>query len=369
MRILVLANFDVGLYNFRKELLQRLIDEGNEVYISLPCGEKVDLLKEIGCKFIDTQLDRHGTNPFAELKLIRYYKNLMRRIKPDVVFSYTIKPNLYGGMAAAALSISYIVNITGMGTVFEKGGVIKNIVMTLYRFALRKAKCIFVQNRRILDFFKENHLQADRLRLIPGSGVNTNIFEVLPYPDNREINMLFVGRLMKDKGIDEYLEAAEVIRDKYNMINFHICGFCEAEYETKLNTLVESNAVVYHGNVSDVREIFKTSHCIIHPSYHEGMSNVLLEASASGRPCLCSNIPGCKEIVDDGVTGFYFDPKSSKSIIEAVEKFLALSYEQREKMGLNARKKVEKEFDRNIVVDAYMDEINKIKEKKNARSV
>ncbi len=362
MRVLVLANFDVGLYNFRKELLQTFLDKGFEVFISLPQGERVSDLVDMGCVFIETAVNRRGTNIKEDLGLIKKYRQIMKEICPDVVLSYTIKPNVYGGMAAASLKIPYIANVTGLGTSIENKGILPILTKLLYKIGLRKSSCVFFQNSTNRAFFINNKIVRGKHRLIPGSGVNLNQFKVLEYPEGDSVDFVFISRVMKDKGIDHYLEAAEAIKTKYPNTNFHICGFCEESYEEILKQKHNAGVVVCHGMVSDIKGILRDVHCIVLPTYHEGMSNVLQEASASGRPCLCSDIPGCREIVNDGETGFLFESKSTQSLIDAMERFLALSYEEHKRMGLNAREKVEKEFSRQIIIDAYMEEINKITE-------
>lgn len=361
MRILVLANYDLGLYNFRKELLQKLVDMGHEVYISLPYGEKVELLKKMGCQYIETHLERHGINFLTEIKLMKFYSIVMKKIKPDVILSYTIKPNLYGGIVASWLRIPYIVNVTGLGTAVEHNGILQKIVLILYKYAFRKANCIFVQNEVNKQFLTEKHIEPDKLRLIPGSGVNLTQFQVLDYPDKRSFEFVFISRIMKEKGIEHYLEAAEYINKKYPNTKFHVCGFCEEEYEARLSELHKNGVIVYHGMVSDIKGIMKKSCCTIHPTYYpEGLSNVLLESCACGRPIITTDRSGCCEVVDDGVNGYMIKQKDTKSLIDAIEKFINLPYNKKIEMGLNGRKKVENEFDRNIVIEAYLDEIRKI---------
>lgn len=360
MRILVLANNDIGLYNFRKELLARLIQDGNEVYISLPEGDKVKLLEAMGLKLIDTQIDRRGINPITDIKLFVTYINIIKSIQPNVILTYTIKPNIYGSIAARICRTPYLVNITGLGTAFENDGWLRHLISNMYKIALKRSNCVFFQNQKNRETFEMYGLNPVNNRLLPGSGVNLDQFSVLEYPSSETLEFVFISRIMKEKGIDQYLECAEYIRKRYPDTRFHICGFCEEAYQERLKDLHDNGVIIYHGLVSDVREVLKVTHCTIHPSYHEGMSNVLLESSASGRPCLCSDIPGCREIVDDGETGFLFEPKKTESLINAVEKFIELPYDLKKQFGVNARRKVEKEFDRQIVIDAYMDEINKI---------
>ncbi|MGL4607831.1 MAG: glycosyltransferase family 4 protein [Eubacteriaceae bacterium] len=360
--ILILVNHDVVIYNFRKELVERLLKEGYVVCISCPYGKKIDKLIEIGSEFINTSINRRGINPLVDLKLVLSYFKLLRKIKPEMVLTYTIKPNIYGGLVCSFMNIPYIANITGLGTAIEKEGMIKKVLLKLYKVSLRKVNCLFFQNEANEDYFKEERIAIKNYRLLPGSGVNLNHFKILTYPSGREtLNFVFIARIMEAKGINEYLEVAKEIKKKYSKVAFHICGFCEESYTSIIEKANEISAVIYHGNVDDIREIFKITHCTILPSYHEGMANVLLESAACGRPVLASNIPGCKETFAEGVSGFGFERKNVVSLTEAIEKFIKLPYEEKKKMGLAGRKYVEENFDRQIVVDAYIKEIEKLK--------
>lgn len=360
-KVLILVNHDVVIYNFRKELVERFLKDKYEVYISSPYGERIDDLVAMGCEHIEAKIVRHGTNVIEELKLLHYYKKTIKEIKPDVVLSYTIKPNIYGGMACRMLKVPYIANITGLGTAVENKGLMQKLTTLLYRIAFKKINCLFFQNTENMKFFIAKNIVVDKHRLVPGSGVNLEHFSVLEYPSDKTMEFAFISRIMKEKGIDQYIEAAQFIRNKYPNTRFHICGFCEETYEDKLKELQEQGIVIYHGMQRDVRKILAKTHCTIHPTYYpEGMSNVLLESSACGRPIITTNRSGCREIVDDGVNGFIVEQQNSKDLIEKIEKFLKLSYEEKKQMGLAGRKKVGKEFDRQIVVEAYMDEIDKI---------
>ncbi len=363
MKILILANNDIGLYKFRKELLETLLI-GNEVHISLPYGEFVDNMVDMGCVYHNVEFNRHGTNPIKELGQISYYKKLIKKILPDVVLTYTIKPNIYGGMACSALKVPYFCNITGLGTAIENPGIMQKISLFLYRFGLRKARKVFFQNQHNLDFMLEHKVVKSQYHLLPGSGVNLQNFLVAEYPKNDDmINFLFIGRVMKDKGIDEFLETAKQIKSKYPHTQFDIVGAFDGDYEQVINEAVNDGYITYHGLQSDVKPFIKNAHCIVLPSYHEGMANVLLEAAASGRPVIATDVPGCRETFDEGISGFGCKAKSTESLIEAVEKFINIPYEQKEKMGIEGRKKVEKQFDRQIVIDTYLKEINNIKER------
>ena len=359
MRVVILTNNDIGLYKFRRELLEELIKK-NKVFICLPDGEFIQKLKKIGCRFVNcTLMDRRGTNPLMDLRLLEFYRRIIKKARPDIVFTYTIKPNVYGGIACASLGVPYVANITGLGTAIENGGILQKITLILYRAGLRKAQKVFFQNAENRDFMLKHHVVKDSYDMIPGSGVNLEQYKVEEYPNRETIDFVFVARVMKEKGIDQYLEAASYIRKKYVNTRFHICGFCEQNYNERLEMLQKQGTIIYHGLVSNMIEIYKMCSCIVHPTYYpEGMSNVLLEACAVGRPIITTGRSGCREVVDDGVNGFIVKERDSKDLIEKLEKFLSLSVEERRQMGLAGRGKVEKEFDRKIVVNKYIKEVN-----------
>ena len=359
-KVLILVNHNVVIYNFRKELVERLVSDGYEVYLSCPMGNRIEELKSMGCKYVETDVDRHGINPFTDLKLIRHYKKIMREIKPDIVLSYTIKPNVYGGIATRMLKIPQIANITGLGTAVENPGVMQKFLVMLYKFAFKNVRKIFFQNEENMTFFEQKKIYTDRHELIPGSGVNLSQFVPSEYPNDNEINFLFISRVMKEKGIDYYLEAAKVVKNKYKNANFHICGFCEEEYKGRLQDFIDDLTVIYHGPINNVSEFLKDIHCVVHPTYYpEGMSNVLLESLACGRPIITTDRSGCREIVDDGINGYMIRQRNQEDLDYALEKFIKLDYNQKKSMGLAGRKKVEEQFDRQIVVNKYIETIRK----------
>ncbi len=360
-KILIICNSTTGLINFRKELLIKLIED-NKVYIIAPDTSYKKDISSLGCSFINIQFDRRGVNIVNDLKLINNLKKKIKEIKPDVVLTYTIKPNVYGGYICKKLKIPYIVNITGLGSAVENPGLLQKLTLFLYKIGLKKAKCVFFQNKENLDFMISKKIVKDNYKLIPGSGVNLEYHKLLPYPNNKKIVFLFISRILYEKGIEEYLNTANEIKKKYPNTEFHILGSCDDnKYLPKIKELEKKKIVIYHGEVKDIREYQKISNCTIHPSFYpEGMSNVLLESCAAGRPIITTNRPGCKEIVDDEVNGYLINIKDTDMLIEKVEKFINLPYEEKKQMGLNGRKKVEKEFDRNIVIEAYMKEIMEV---------
>lgn len=362
MKILFEVNSGGGLYKFRAELIKQLISENHEVYVSLPIDKWTPAITEMGCICCEIIVDRHGKNPFKDFELIKTYKKLIKEIKPDIVFTYTIKPNSYGGMACASLGIPYVANITGLGTAIENGGVMQKIALTVYKYGLRKAQKVFFQNTENRDFLLSRGIVKGAYDLLPGSGVNLEKFRLLDYPNGDTVDFSFISRIMKEKGIDQYLEAAQIIRKRHPETRFHVCGFCEQAYEDRLRELENNGIIINHGLVSDITEIQKKSSCTIHPTYYpEGLSNVLLESAASGRPIITTDRSGCREVIDDGVNGFIVKQKDTEDLVRQIEKFLALPWEKRREMGLAGRAKVEKDFDRRIVVEKYMKELEKIK--------
>ena len=371
-RVLFLTNSSSGFYSFRKELVLELVKE-NEVVLCMPAEARADAFVRMGCRIVDCRFDRHGTDPLRELKLMRFYRHLLREERPDIVFTYTIKPNVYGGMACQKLGVPYCANITGLGTAVENGGILQKITLALYRRGLRGAQRVFFQNTMNRDFMLSRRIvRQGQYDLLPGSGVNLEEYRPEPYPQGETVDFLFISRIMREKGIDQVLEAAEVIRARHPETRFHVCGRCEQDYAGILEDYDRRGVICYHGEIDDVAGMHRVCGCTLHPSYYpEGMSNVLLESCACARPIITTARPGCGEIVDDGVNGFLVQERDSADLIRKIEAFLALSWEQRRAMGLSGREKMEREFDRRIVVKKYLDELEtvKAKEKSHAQTV
>lgn len=357
--VLVLANFSGGLYDFRNELLLGLLKE-HTVYVSIPDEVKRKELEDEGCKVVHTPINRRGINPFEDFKILTGYRKLFKEIKPDLVLTYTIKPNIYGGFLCRIKKIPYIATITGLGSTFQKKGLLKWLIVRMYRMSLKKAECIFFQNGRNKSIFEENKILGKSSLLVNGSGVNLekHIFEEYPVLAADTQKFLFIARIMKEKGIEEFLEAADRLHS--DNILFETLGGCDEDYQEMLDDYESKGIVKNRGFQTEVHGYLKNASAVVLPTYHEGMSNVLMEASATGRPVIATNISGCKEIFEDGVTGFGCEPQSADSLTEAIEKFLALSTEERAEMGRKARKKMEREFDRKLVTDVYIKEINRI---------
>ena len=358
MRILVLANFDVGLYNFRKELIKKLIDDGNEVYISLPYGDRVEQLKDMGCKFIETKLSMRGMNPAKDIKLFFDYIRIIGKIKPDKIITYTIKPNIYGSWAARIKNKPMYANITGLGTVFQGNGVVTKMVVQMYKFALKKAKRVFFENCENRDIIlAKGIIKEHQACLLSGAGVNLDEYAFCEYPNDGKIKFLFIGRVMKEKGIDEFLHVAKRMHSEGKNAEFEIVGPFEDDYESVICELNDKGIINYHGFQSDVKPFIKNAHCFVLPSYHEGMANTLLECGAMGRPLITSNIHGCLEAVVDGKSGYLCAAKDENDLYNKADAFLNLCYKQKIEMGINSHKHISQVFDKRKVVQITASEI------------
>lgn len=357
--ILVLTNFIAGLHSFRKEVMKAIVDAGYQLYISVPDtnDERVNYFKGIGAEIIKTDFNRRGMNPLADFKLMMNYRRLIKQLKPIAVLSYTIKPNVYGGIACRLTGTPLIANVTGLGDAIENGGWLQKLTICLYKFGIGKAAKVFFQNETNKNFCVNHKIADNNAIVLPGSGVNLEHHRYQEYAPDGVIKFLFIARLLKDKGTSEYFETAKTIKAKYPQSEFQVLGWKEGPYQQQLEELVKDGVINYLGTTSDIRPYLTNVHCTIMPSYHEGMSNVNLESAANGRPVITTNVPGCRETVEDGKTGYLVDAKNSEALIKGVERFLDLPYKQKIAMGKMAREKVEREFDRNIVVKAYLNAI------------
>lgn len=360
MKILVLANNDIGLYKFRKELLERFITEGHDVAISLPQGNMIPDLQALGCRYILTEFNRRGKSPIGDLKLLRQYKAILKREKPDIVLTYTVKPNVYGGIACAKARILYIANVTGLGTAIENPGILQKVTLGLYKLGLKKAKCVFFQNIENRDYFVRRRIVQGRTELLPGSGVNLNEHRFEEYPEEHDgLRFLFIGRIMKDKGVQELFDAARTIKKRYQTCSFKIIGECDEDFSEQIASYERDGIIEWIGFQKDAHLYIKDSHCTILPSYHEGTANVLLESAACGRPVIATRVTGCKETFDESLTGIGCSAKDSNDLVRAINDFIALTPKRRREMGLAGRRKMEREFDRTLVIQKYMAEIGR----------
>ncbi len=361
-RIALISNRDNNFYNFRSELILKLVELGHEVNLVCPYGKKIDYFTQRGCQFWDIDLDRRGKNAFKDAKLILAYRKLLKELRPDVVLTYTTKSSVYGGMVCRWLKIPYIVNNAGL--VENNNALLEKILKILYRVGFKGASCMMYQNGRERDYVNTLLKNKNHYRNIPGSGVNLESFSYQDYPErDKPIRFNFVGRVVGFKGIGEFLECAKRIKSKYANTEFVIYGSYvddDGGYKEQITELEKQGIVKYGGVQLDMKPYIAKAHAVIHSSYYEGMTNVILEHSAIGRPSIASDIPGCREGVEDGRTGYLFPVQNVDALSQAAERFVLLPHEQKATMGQLAREKMEKEFNRNIVTNTYIEEINRI---------
>jgi galacturonosyltransferase len=358
--ILILVNHENVIYNFRKELVFSLVKKGFSVIISSPNGSKLSFFNDKNITIENLIIKRHSINPIHDFILLINYIKLLKKYNPKLVLSYTIKPNIYGALACRFTKTKFFATVTGLGISLNKKPLLSIVTTFLYRIAFNNISHVFFQNSEDLNFMVSKKIVRNNYSLINGSGVNTLEFKYQKYPRSNIISFIFVGRIMKSKGIDVFLNLALKIKSLYKNTKFHIIGPMEENYHKSITNMVKKGIIVYHGNVSNVTKYYNLCHAIIHPSLSEGMSNVLLEAAASGRPILASNIAGCKEIFEENKTGISFNPIDDNSVFNSVIKFIDLPFEKKKLMGFLGRKKVQLEFDRSKVVYEYIRHINSV---------
>lgn len=375
MIIALLTNNDDDVYCFRKELIEALIADGYQMLISCPDGPKFELMKDVPYIYDNPEIDRRGTNPVKDFGLMMHYRKLFKQYKPAVVLTYTAKPNVYASIAANQLGIPVINNLTGLGSVVNETGVKKAFIMWLFKQAYRKSACMMFQNETNMKVAIDQGMVKGKYRLIPGSGVDTNRYPLQPYPEGGDgktgepVVFNYMGRVMHDKGVDDYIEAAKRIKKEYTQTEFNMLGFIEPteiHYEHDLKELEAQGIVKYRGSQKDVKPFVARSHATIHPStYGEGMSNVLQESASSGRFLITTDNPGCQETVEDGKTGFIYHGGDVDALVDTIKKFLAMPNSERKAAGELGRKRMETMFSRTIVINAYKEEISRILAKSN----
>lgn len=357
-KIVILSNELGIIYKFRFELLKKLI-KYNKVYIVSPV-DKNDFyfseLKKLNLKILPFFFNRRNKNILEEVKIIIRYFKILSQINPDVVLTYTIKPNLYGGLVCRLLKIPYIITITGIGEALYKNNFLSKILFKLYKISSKKVKCIFFQNEDMYKLFLDKNIIAGNFEIVNGSGVNFDKFSFIEYPIIKEkINFIFIGRIMEVKGIDELLKVFKRLKKENKNVELTVLGRIEEEkYRDLMEKYHKKKIINYEGKVINVSDYLKKSHCLIHTGHSEGMSNVMLEAAATGLPLIASDIPGCREIIENDKNGYTFEVKNENDLYNKILNFINLSFEEKENMGKYSRKKVENEFDRKIIINKYL---------------
>ena len=351
----------MSIYSHRLELIKKLLELDYKVIITAPHGEEENKIKELGCVFIPVPIENRGTSIKKDFRLLKDIRNIYRQEKPDIILTFYTKTNIYGGIVARNMKIPYIENVCGLGTSLIKDNLLGRFMRLLYKEALKKSHIVFFQNKDNIKYIREKKVYKGDYVLLPGSGVSLSRYSLLPYPRGNKIEFLFCSRIIKEKGIDEYLTAARLIKSKYPDTIFHVAGPCDSDYEEILRDHEKEGIIKYHGKLMDLHPLYEQMHCLVLPSYYpEGMANVLLESAASGRPIITTNLPGCGETVNDNESGFIVKERDVDSLVNALEKFILLTPEEKETMGAKGREKMEKEFNRDIVLENYICQINKI---------
>lgn len=360
MHILITVNAAWNIWNFRRSLVEALQADGHRITILAPHDDSVPSLQAAGCRFISLPMDVKGLNPIADFWLVRRFGRHFRSERPDVVLSYTVKNNLFGALAARPLGLPFIPNITGLGTAFLSGGVLRTIAEGLYRKAFRHPETVFFQNSDDRDFFiQRNLIRTSQAVLVPGSGIDLGHFDVAPFPSGNEPPIfLMIARLLRDKGVAEFVEAAIRVKSLLPQARFQLLGALAPENRGAIDPNVvrgwqAEGTIEYLGQASDVRPHIAAASCVVLPSYREGAPRTLIEAAAMGRPIITTDVPGCRSVIEDGVTGYLCAARSGDGLAQACLKFLELGDGARAAMGRLGREKMQREFDQAIVIGAY----------------
>lgn len=366
MKLIFVGNTAWGMYNFRKPVLEYFVRQNHKVIVLTP-KDKIfqEQIKEIGCKCKTIDIEAKGNNPLKDMKTMWQIRKILKKEKPDCCFFYTIKPNIYGSIAAASLNIPYIPITTGLGYVFLVNNFVSKIAKFLYRIAFRKAKQVWFLNQDDVDAFKkENLIDERKISILKGEGIDINRFEI--HHEKQEISFLLVARMLWDKGVGEFVEAARILKTKYPNVKFKLLGFLgvdnpSAISKEQMDEWIQEGIIEYLGTTKDVRPFIYDATCIVLPSYREGISFSLMEGAAAGKPLVATNAVGCKDIVDDGITGYLCNVKDSKDLAKQMEKIISMSEEERIQMGLKGREKMKNEFGIDIVINKYVEVLKEIK--------
>ena len=364
--VILSANSDWNIANFRGGLIRGLRRAGYEPVVIAPQDPAADRrMSELEVERIPVRIERSGLNPVADLGLFLTYRRLLKRLRPAAYFSYTIKPNIYGCLAAASLGIPAIPNVSGLGTAFIRNGLLQQIVVRLYRLGFRRAPIVFFQNDEDRQLFIDRRIvRADQARVLPGSGVDLERFAPAP-PAEGAPTFLLIGRLLRDKGVVEFVEAARMLRSTLPQARFRLLGPIDEENRTalraaELQSWVEEGVVEHLGTTDDVRPFIAAATAVVLPSYREGLPRSLLEAGAVGRPLIASDVPGCRDVVEDGLNGYLCAVRDAASLASAMRRLAELPADERRAMGEAARRKVQERFSEELVVRAYLELLSHI---------
>jgi|SaaInlV_120m_DNA_3_1039746.scaffolds.fasta_scaffold10798_2 glycosyltransferase involved in cell wall biosynthesis len=367
MHILITVNAAWNVLNFRHGLVAEMILDGHSVTVLAPRDDSVAALESLGCKFLPLKMSLKGLNPLQDVKLIRCMRKIFRIERPDVIFSFTIKNNIFGALAARRLGIPFIPNVTGLGTAFLSGGFLKLIAVGLYRYAFRNLRVIFFQNQDDRKLFLTRKIvTAQQARLLPGSGIDLNHFIATDYAENKNAPVfLMIARLLRDKGVFEFVAAARKVKSNYPLARFQLLGAVDAANRTAIDFATvmsweEDGIIEYLGTTDDVRPYIAAAHCVVLPSYREGAPRTLIEAASMARPLIATDVPGCRSVVEDGETGFLCKVQDDDDLARCIETFMALPSAEMARLGRAGRAKMATSFDQGIVIQAYRDALHLI---------
>lgn len=369
MKIALASNTAWNLYNFRGGLIRRLLEERAAVTVVAPPDMFSEKLAGMGCEVIGLPMDNKGTHPVRDLRTLRDFHRVYRQVRPEVVLHFTIKPVIYGSLAARMLGIPVANTITGLGTAFLREGWLMRVVESLYRVSQRWPQRVFFQNRDDHDLFVGRGLvPAEKAERLPGSGVDLERFAPAAYPGNPAPVFLLVARLLRDKGVVEFVEAARRVRAHHPRARFQLLGPLGVANRTAIPAeevagWVAEGVVEYLGETGDVRPALAAADCVVLPSYREGVPRTLLEAAALGRPLIATDVPGCREVVADGDNGYLCRAQDANDLADRMDRFIGLPVGARQALGEAGRAKVEREFDERMVIGRYLDVIRVIARK------
>jgi glycosyltransferase involved in cell wall biosynthesis len=364
LRVVLAANSAWNIVTFRQGLVRGLAKAGYDpVLIAAPDVSADQRMQALGVERITVNLDRSGLNPISDLKLLRAYRGILKRVSPAAFLGFTIKPNIYGCIAASSLGIPAIPNVSGLGTAFLMGGPLRALITAMYRFAFKRCPAVFFQNPDDLELFVDGEIiQRSQARLVPGSGIDLAYYAPAPLPVGPP-SFLLIGRLLRDKGICEYVEAARMLRAEYPDARFQLLGPIDrgnrsAVRQDELDRWIADGAIEYLGSADDVRPQIAAASMMVLPSYREGLPRSLLEGAAMGRPLIATDVPGCRQVVDRGVNGLLCEARNGRSLADAMRAFIQMPAHERSEMGLAARRTVEERFSEERVVQAYIDALD-----------
>ncbi|MFO7257963.1 MAG: glycosyltransferase family 4 protein [Bacteroidota bacterium] len=367
MRIAIVLNTSWNIYNFRMNLIRALMSRGHEVHTIAPVDEYTRNLVEAGCIHHKVTMDSRGANPIKDSALILELFLIYRRIRPDIILHFTIKPNVYGTLAAAVLKIPVVNNVCGLGTVFLKNNLVSAIAILLYRISFRFAHKVFFQNPDDLNLFVHRKLvQASHADLVPGSGIDLEHFSMRAYKRNSRFTFLMISRLITDKGVLEYIDAIRILRKEGLDARFQLLGAKDPEHKRGIKSEVidewhNSGIIEYLGTTNDVRSYIAQADCIVLPSYREGTPRTLLEAASSGRPIIATDVPGCNNVVKHNYNGLLCHLKDAVDLAEKMRQMASLDEDNLRAFGENGRLKAATEFDESLVIHKYLQTLNTLK--------